>query len=169
MERVIIFIDGSNFYYGLKNNRGDTSIDYYYFAQKLVGDRKYIRTYYYNVPLNPKEDPVKYSNQQKFFNKLRNTPYLTLKLGRLEKRPSGYIEKGIDINIAVDMLKLAINNAYDTAILVSSDGDFAPVIEAVKEWGKHVENAYFKEGCSFHLKSACDKFIELNESFFKAP
>jgi len=165
----MIFIDGSNFYYGLKENMGFTQIDFNFFAQKLTEGRKYIRTYYYNVALDAKEDPGKYASQQRFFNKLCFTPYLILKLGRLQKTSTGYVEKGVDINIAVDMFKLAHDDVYDTAILVTSDGDFVPAIEVVQELGKHMENAYFGRGYSFHLRKACDKFIELNNSFFKSP
>lgn len=167
MERVIIFIDGSNFYYGLKENMGFTQIDFDFFAQKLSAGRKYIRTYYYNVTLDAKEDKDTYASQQKFFTKLSFTPYFILKLGRLQKTKSGYIEKGVDINIAVDMFKLAHDDIYDTAILVSSDGDFVPVFEVIQELGKHVENAYFGKGYSYHLRKACDKFIEIDKSFFK--
>lgn len=61
------------------------------------------------------------------------------------------------------MLKLAFNNVYDTAILVSADADFAPVIEAVKELGKHVENAAFEKRKSWELHKASDLFISLNK------
>jgi len=59
------------------------------------------------------------------------------------------------------MLRLAQNNAYDTAILVSGDGDFVSAVEGVKDIGKHVEHAYFKTGQSQHLRQACDRYIEL--------
>ena len=39
-----------------------------------------------------------------------------------------YQVKEDDIHLAVDMVRLAFNNAYDTAILVSSDGDFNPAV-----------------------------------------
>lgn len=73
----------------------------------------------------------------------------------------------MDIAIAVDMLRMAFRDLYDTAILVSGDGDFAYVVEAVKDLGKHVENATPKSGISYHLKSACDRFILLNREFLK--
>ncbi len=167
MERVIIFIDGSNFYYGLKENIGFTQIDFDYFAQKLCKGRKYIRTYYYNVRLDAKGDLEKYKSQQKFFDKLSFTPYFVVRLGRLQRTKSGYTEKGVDIKIAVDMFKLAKDNIYDTAILVTSDGDFVPVVEVIQELGKHVENAYFEKGYSYHLRQACDNFIKLDKSYFK--
>ncbi len=45
------------------------------------------------------------------------------------------IEKKADIKIAVDIISLA----YDTAVLVSGDGDFVPVVKKVKELDKNLE------------------------------
>ncbi|MFH1778885.1 MAG: NYN domain-containing protein [Candidatus Omnitrophota bacterium] len=192
-ERIAIFIDGSNFYHGLKDYIGNTKIDFVKFAQLLCGDRELIRTYYYNVPVNQKFFPEIYQDQQKFFDSLKTLPYFVLKLGRLEKRVVKlnqteliktfgekiakiiiekmgetivtFVEKGIDINLAADMLRLAYNNAYDTAILVTGDADFVAAVEGVKDMGKHVENAHFKDAKGFHIRRACDKFIPLDKDF----
>ncbi|OYD13723.1 hypothetical protein CH333_10175 [candidate division WOR-3 bacterium JGI_Cruoil_03_44_89] len=49
MERVAIFIDGSNFYHGMRDNLGkDINIDFEKFSKLLPGSRKLVRTYYYN-------------------------------------------------------------------------------------------------------------------------
>ncbi len=45
---------------------------------------------------------------------------------------SGAIEKKVDINIAIDVVSLAYEDAYDTAVLVSGDGDFLPVVKKIK-------------------------------------
>ena len=167
MERVIVFIDGNNFYHGLKNYIGKTSINFYEFAQLVCNtNRKLIRVYYYNAPYNKGiVSEEKYKKQQKFFAGLYNTPYLEVRLGRLEARGGTFIEKGVDIAIAVDMLKYAYDGTYDTAILVSGDGDFAKAVEAVKDRGKHVEHAYFKDAPTVALKRVCDKHIPLDETF----
>lgn len=77
------------------------------------------------------------------------------------------MEKGVDIDLATDMLRLAYNNAYDTAIIVTGDGDFVSAVKGVKDMGKHVENANFKEGKGYHLRTACDKFIPLDKDYLK--
>lgn len=167
-ERVAVFIDGSNFYHACKKVLDkNPKINFESFRDWLVGTRKLIRTYYYNISLKKEQDPIKYKAQQRFFETLRKTPYFVVRLGRLDKR-SGR-EKGVDIKIAMDMLMLAYNNTYDTAILVSGDGDYAHVLEEIKSLGKHVEVAFFweKECQSYHLRIACDKFIELNSGNFK--
>lgn len=163
-ERVAIFIDGSNFYHGLKAAFKVTRIDFHQFSLRLTLGRKLIRTYYYNAPVIKQDDEERYRRQQKFFETLYNTPYLSVHLGRLQRRPDGkLVEKGIDVKIASDMLRLAYADTYDTGILVSADGDYVDAIEGVKEQGKHVENAYFISGASYHLRKACDRFIEITK------
>jgi len=80
------------------------------------------------------------------------------------------VEKGVDVRLATDMLKLAWANAYDTAILVSHDGDFADAVLAVKESGKHVECAGFvnpntKYKLADHLSQVADKVIALDKDY----
>lgn len=168
MERVIIFIDSSNFYHGLKECIGRVDINFEKFGRKLCGkNRKFLRIYYYNVPAIKEYDEEKYKSQQKFFESLRRKNYITVKLGRLEKRGDTAVEKGVDIKISVDMIRLAYNNAYDTAIIVTGDGDFADAVDLVKDLGKNVENAYLEERLSYHLTQSCDRTIRLNERYLR--
>ncbi len=57
-------------------------------------------------------------------------------------RMTGTGEKGIDTAIATDMISLAWEDAWDVAILISSDKDFIPVVEFLASKGKRVINAY---------------------------
>lgn len=50
-------------------------------------------------------------------------------------------EKGVDTAIVTDLLSLAWENAYDLAILVTSDADMIPCVERVQEKGFKVVNA----------------------------
>ena len=158
-ERVAIFIDGSNLYHGLKSNKGKANIDFEIFCQNLVGNRHLTRIYYYNAPKIAQENPQGYKQQQSFFNRIKQIPFLELKLGRLIIRNNVPIEKGIDVLITVDMIRYARNNAYDTAILVSGDGDFAPALKFLKEFGKHIENAYFSTGRSINLRAFNNRIL----------
>ncbi len=195
-ERVAIFIDGSNFYHSLKACIGNTKIDFSKFSKLLSINRELIRTYYYNAPVDQQELPDIYKDQQRFFDSLRALPYFVLKLGRLEKRIIKvnkkklidtfgsdtakiiidkwgdsivtHVEKGVDIDLATDMLKLAYNNVYDTAIIVTGDGDFVSAVNGVKDLGKHVENANFKDSKGYHIRTVCDKFIPLDKNFLKS-
>jgi len=162
MKRVCVFVDGSNFYHGIKHNIGKTNVDFNKLSLSLcTTGRELVRTYYYNAPVNQEDDPELYKSQQRFFDGLKRMPDLQLRLGRLEKRNGVVKEKGVDIYLAVDMLRYAYNNIYDDAILVSSDGDFSEVVNAVKELGRHVEYAHFASGISKHLMDCCDRHILL--------
>lgn len=162
-EQVVIFIDGSNFYHGLRSRIGRTNIDFGKFSRKLAGERRLVRAYYYNSPVDQRAFPERYAAQQKFFSSLYQIPYLTVKLGRLEPRRGTWIEKGVDVKIAVDMITMAQRDLYDTCILVSGDGDFADAAEAVKSMGKHVEVAYTER--NFQISKAADRFILLDEKY----
>ncbi len=96
------------------------------------------------------------SNQTTFFTKLKknNWEIKTSKLRRrMEKIPvdgrvieyeklkkigiseiqyERYREKGIDVKLAVDLIVGAIDNKYDTAVIVSSDSDIIPAIDWVR-------------------------------------
>ena len=107
-------------------------------------------------------DQAQAQRQQRFLASLKRVPYLEIKLGRLEPRGGTYVEKGIDVAISVDMLSMAVKNVYDTAILVSCDGDYAHAVDAVKDTGKHVEVACFKR--AYHLRQHADKIIHLDKA-----
>lgn len=160
MERVAIFIDGSNLYKGLVASLGaDYRLNFVQFIQALAGGRRLLRAYYYNAPLPP-DDPASKAHQG-FLNYLKRVPYVAVRLGRLERRGESFVEKGVDIQIAVDMLKLAYNDAYDVAVLVSGDGDFADAIKVIQDLGKQVENATFTSLSSQRLSQQADRFIPL--------
>ncbi len=177
-ERVIIFIDGSNHYHIVKNmfmgSKKMIDFNFEKFIKYIVGNRQIIRTYYYNTPLDRLKDESTYIKQQQFFDKIMRIPNFKLILCRLQKQKINnkiiYFVKEDDIHLAVDMVKFTYNNAYDTAILVSTDGDFVPAVLAVKEIGKNVENIGFETKFSYHLKSECDRFRKLKikevEKFF---
>ncbi len=55
----------------------------------------------------------------------------------------GAKEKGVDVQIATDMITLAWENTYDIAVLVSADSDFVPLAEFLKTKGKKVVHGQF--------------------------
>lgn len=77
------------------------------------------------------------------------------------------MEKGVDVKIATDMLWYAVHDLYDVAILISGDGDFADVVQRVKDLGKHVEVAYPPGGKLYHLRQVCDRFIPLDSNYLR--
>ena len=75
-----------------------------------------------------------------------------------------YTEKRVDVSIAVDMVTMAWADQFDTAYLLSADGDFVPAVEAVGSRGKKVFAASPVVGRE--LQKAVDTFIPLKREWF---
>jgi uncharacterized LabA/DUF88 family protein len=168
-KRVCIFIDGNNFYFALKRNQCPTRVDYHALSQTLAGeDRELVRTYYYNAAYDALAYPEKYKLQQPFLDSLTHTPYLEMKLGKLVAGKDGnFIERGVAVQLAGDMVYYAAQNHYDTAILISENTDFAQVIKLVTEMGKDVEIALFPDNKPMELIEAADRTLELEDVILK--
>ena len=87
-----------------------------------------------------------------------------LDLARRHRLVSLLKEKAADVMLAVEMYKLAVNDEYDDAYLLSGDGDFTPAVKAVRDLGKKV---YCVSPCfSAALKNASNAFIPLKREWF---
>jgi uncharacterized LabA/DUF88 family protein len=65
------------------------------------------------------------------------------KCPRCEGDMRGSKEKGVDVQIATDILTLGWEDTYDVAVLVSADSDFVPLAEYLKTKGKKVIHGQF--------------------------
>jgi len=167
-NRVAIYIDGSNLYHKLKDLsiKDKTLFDYKKLCLWLARDREIISCRYYIGVIRAKEDDEKGQKlrreQQKLFAYLTKQNF-TIKKGYLMSNEGKYHEKGVDVQIAVDMLIGAYENLYDTAILLSSDTDLIPAIKKIKYMGKNVEYIGFAHKPSFGLQ----KYVTLSRLLIK--
>ncbi len=127
-----------------------------------------ISVYYYNASLKQQINPKIFSKQQKLFSRLRKIDGFNVVMCRRQKRQNQdgghyYTIKGDDIHLAIDMLRDAYENKYAPAILLSGDGDFAPLVRYVRQKGKKVENYHFEGNISLDLIKECNiNIIMLN-------
>ncbi len=127
--------------------------DFEKLAKEISGNDELVKTNYYNASLKRKLNVNKWERQQKLFNRLRKIKNFNVVLCKRQKRLNEldeefYSIKGDDIHLAIDMVMDAAKDKYDKAILISGDGDFAPLVRAVKTLKKEVEICAFKEICS---------------------
>ncbi len=66
-------------------------------------------------------------------------------------------QKVVDVKLAVDAMMGASRSTYDAAILVTGDGDFAPLADAIGELGPLVAACSFKDKLSDELRRAVDR------------
>ena len=78
----------------------------------------------------------------------------------LVQLPDGAKKANLDVEIVVDMLALA--NSYDTAILVSGNGDLAYAANAVSYRGPRIELVSLRSMTSDSLMNVADRFLDLD-------
>lgn len=75
--------------------------------------------------------------------------------------------KGVDIQLATDMLSHVFRGNVDSVLLISGDGDYAPLLDEVRRAGVLVYVAALSSGFSEKLKERADGFGDLDGSTWK--
>lgn len=75
-----------------------------------------------------------------------------------------FVEKAVDVFLAVDVVTMAMNNLYDAAYLLTADGDFTPAVNAARALGKKVYAASCVRG--LQLSNAVNASIQLPGEWF---
>jgi len=168
-ERVAIYIDGSNFYNYLKDKEINfpkgVKFDFNAFVKFLLNERECVSKRYYvgifrNIDGSKKSEEL-VRGQQKFLSRIENDGF-TIKRGRIMRHTGkDYKEKGTDVKIATDLIIGAVDDLYDTAIIVSSDTDLIPAIKYVKYKKKRLEYVGFSHVPSFGMQKYADFSILL--------
>jgi len=158
-NRAMVFVDGNNLYHRLRERGWPTYVEIGALAKRLVGGRQLTGTYYYNAP--PPSGSEHEARGKAYLAMIKGAPDIVFRQSRLQPTRradefgtyTSYVEKGADTAISADMVRFAAADEYDVAILVSNDGDFAPVAETVRDvYGKLVEVIYFKGSRPFAME-----------------
>lgn len=144
---AIVFVDGQNLFHGAQSAFGQKSptYDVRALAQELAGQQGEVLTqarFYSGVPSRHDNQywhdfwaskllQMSRSKVEIFTRELRYRT-VTMKTDGTAHTARVPQEKGVDIRIALDLLRLTTQKAYDTAIIVSQDQDFSEVAGDVK-------------------------------------
>lgn len=169
-RKTLVQFDGSNFYNKMKRTVPQihlTSFPYNTFIQKLTSNITFSATYYVGeikkYPGN-KKSQLLYSHQQALFRNLRKQNIM-VKLGYLLKHGFVYQEKGVDVQIAVDIVRGAIKNEYDTIYVISSDTDLLPAILTARSESKEIVYVGFEKFMSRAMMRNCSSYIKLTKKY----
>ena len=148
--RLALFIDGSNLFYAALNL--GIELDYTRLLRCLTAGSRLLRPYFYTGvdPANEK--------QQSFLLWMRRNGYRVV-TKELVQAPDCSKKADLSVELTVDMLMLAEH--YDTAILVSGNGDLAYAANAVSRKGAQVEIVSLRSMTSDSLLSVADRYIDL--------
>jgi uncharacterized LabA/DUF88 family protein len=149
-KNVAVFVDVANIFYAAK--AGGVDIDYVTLLKAATAGRDFVRAYAY-TGLDPENE-----NQRQFHSFLARSGYKVVSKD-IRKYGDGRIKANLDIELVVDLMRLARN--LDIAVVVSGDGDFAPAIRAVQQMGVRVEVISFRGNTSSDLIEVADSFTDI--------
>jgi len=159
-QRIGIFIDVQNMFYSAKLLH-QSKVDYGRLLREITGTRQLVRAIAYIVQ---KPDV----NQAGFHEALSRFGY-ELKIKELKVRQDadgrgGTTAKGSwDIGMTIDILMLAPK--LDTVVLVTGDGEYVPLVEALKVHGCRVEVVSFERSTAGELTRAADQYIPIQDAW----
>ena len=148
--RTAIFIDGSHVFYAALQL--DIELDYSQFLSALTKNAQLLRAFFYTGVDSTNE------KQQGFLLWMRRNGYRVV-TKELVPMPDGSKKVNLDVEMTVDMLTLAQH--YDTAVVVSGNGNLAYGIDAVSQQGVRVEVVGLKSMTSDHLINVADTYLDL--------
>ena len=179
MERVNVYVDGFNFYYGLKiMKKMDNEwqkfywLNYVSFFEQFIGENQILQKVIYFAAPPPVDADVK--NRQKLLfnaNKLLNPERFEVVMGKFYKKTLkckvckakyyAYEEKQTDVNIAIRLVRDSFLDCVDTLVLVSADSDLVPPLKLIKElYPDKKIRVYFPPG---NISIALEKFMKSNK------
>jgi hypothetical protein len=178
MKNVTVYVDGFNFYYGLKRMKTKDRdwrkfywIDFVKFFDHFMGNHQILRkvVYFTTPPMN-----IQKRNRQGLLlkaNQLLNGDRFEVIEGKFYEKEficpvcgNKYTmpeEKRTDVNISVQMMRDCARNNTDVLILVSADSDLVPPLELVKnDYPEKTVKIFFPpKGFSYDLNN----FIKSNK------
>jgi len=152
-ERVGVFIDVQNMYYGARQLKG--KLDFDALQQAAVRDRRLIQAVAYVVESKEID--------QSGFIKLLEQRAIEVRRKTLQIRADGSMKGDWDMELALDILDAATN--LDVVVLVSGDGDFTSLVKRVKSMGPRVEVFGFPRTTAKSLIGAADHYQPLDRKF----
>lgn len=146
MERVIVYIDGFNLYFGMKEKgwRWYYWLNVHLLAKNLLKPyQKLIETKYFTSRVSSMpNDPEKTKRQGEYLEALSTVPMCKIFYGhylgkeiRCNKCGHSWTtheEKMTDVNISVELMTDVYQDKFDTAFLISGDSDLVGPIKAVR-------------------------------------
>ena len=177
-KKVIVYVDGYNFYYGLRNGGSGWRRTYWLdivqlFERMMLANQELIEVNYYSA--RPVDDPQARNNQEELFSANVLNPKFKLHLGHYKKKKfkcqncgfknKTYEEKESDVRVATGMLTDVFAKRCDTTIIVSADSDMIPSVEIIKAFAPYHSVVDFvpPNQRSFALAGKCDAVLWMEQ------
>ena len=156
MMKVAVFLDYTNI--EASSRQLNCNVDYGALLDYLADEteERTLQSAYAYVPIDPRQEHAK----DAIISELWQNGYIVKsKVGTI----AGETYKcDFDVEMTLDISRIAYSNAPDIIVLVSGDGDFIPIVLDMRSRGIRVEVAAFEVAMSHQLALKSSGFINLN-------
>ena len=173
MDKSVVLIDAGYLSKVLDHEFNRARIDFVKFSDALCEGSERLRTYYYTcMPYqhNPptEDEKQRFARVERFHRKLRTLPRIEVRLGKLGYTGGDYVQKRVDILLAVDLVRMSWDKQIEKAILVAGDSDFIPAIDAAKDAGVIVQLHYSQNSIHHELLEEVDDHFQITKELIES-
>lgn len=141
--KAIVLIDNGYLSAILRDEFSSARIDYLKLSEEISKGFLRLRTYVYDCLPYQGSPPTQFQSQllagkQRFFHSIGQLPSFEVRLGKQRPRGTEFVQKGVDVLLAIDMIRLSSKQQIHKAFLIAGDGDYVPVVKATKDEGVSV-------------------------------
>jgi len=169
MDRVVVYIDGFNLYFGIieRGWRRYLWLDLDALAHRLLQPKQsLIATKYFTARV--RDDKGKIHRQSTFLQALKARGQVNLFYGRYQRKLkqcrhcnakwNEYEEKMTDVRLATELMRDAYKDIFDVALIITADGDLEPPITTIKKDfpGKKIVLVFPPKRDNPHLRAIAD-------------
>ena len=156
MMKVAVFLDYANI--NASSRQRNFNVDYGALLDYLAteDEGRTLQVAYAYVPINPRQEHAMDATINEFWQK-----------GYIVKSKVGTIagdsyKCDFDVEMTLDISRIAYVNAPDVVVIVSGDSDFIPIVLDLRERGIRVDVAAFEFAMSHQLALKSSGFINLD-------
>jgi uncharacterized LabA/DUF88 family protein len=149
-RRTVVFIDGNNIV--IRSREKNLKIDFLKLKEQLTQEVTGEIELRYYTAVNPQSQ-----QELQLIERQKQKGYKVI-AKNLTDYPNHQVKGNLDAEIIRDMMHLS--DQYDTAILLSADGDFSCIVEHLRQQQKRVELMCFRPA-SHELKQVAHSFTDL--------
>jgi len=156
MAKVQVFMDYANI--DRAANDLGIEIDYEILLHDYLvseDEGRYLIEAFSYVPIDPRQEHKMDEKIEKLWN---GGYYVNSKVGTIA---GNNYKCDFDVEITMDMMKIAHETKPDIVLLISGDSDFMPIVKELRRMGIRVEVAAFAKSISKHLAQIASGFIDI--------
>lgn len=178
VREAAILIDGGYLDNVNRDFFSSARIDFLKFSEEIstqyLSGMPIFRSYYYDAPPwnGAGADPKWVGRRNSFHSAISKLDGYMLRMGRLKKianNPLKFVQKGVDVLIAIDIVKLSNQPNISHIVLISGDTDLAPAIKVASDNYKKILFIHSPNASCFsaELLQLADNHYPLTDAFIQ--